>query len=227
MDTYYYQDNGKSYGPFTKKEMISKNLANGTYIWYKGLDSWVPIERMKELRSNHKNRQIKIITIIVLVIIAIIVTCKLLSSINDSKIDNEIRTAAYDDPSVDFNVYVDKFYRDLEVYGIRPTKPQTCIIKFSKVDEIKGATEINGISYGYKNDNIVEIYINPTFWKQASKAQRYWLMYHELSHDLLNLEDLPATPANEGKLMYPYSSSFDIQNMDEFIEAFHELFDTL
>ena len=52
-------------------------------------------------------------------------------------------------------------------------------------------------------------------------------MYHELSHDLLNIEDFPATPANEGKLMYPYSSSFDVQNMDEFIEAFHELFESL
>ena len=106
MDTYYYQDKGKSYGPFTKKEMISKNLANGTYVWYKGLDSWVPIERVKELRNYQKNLHIKIITIIVLVIIAIIATGKFLSSINDAKIDNEIRAAAYDDPSVDFNVRV-------------------------------------------------------------------------------------------------------------------------
>ena len=225
MKQYYYQEGGKSYGPFTKKEMISKKLPLGTYIWFKGLDSWIPMERAEEFKQPKRN--IKTIVKIASAIFSVLVLSLLINTICNTRFDNEIREAAYDDPDVDFSLYVDKFYRDLELYGIRPVKPKTSIIKFSEIDKIKGATDINGISYGYNNNDLVEIYINPTFWKQASKAQRYWLMYHELSHDLLNIEDLPVTPANEGKLMYPYSSSFDIQNMDEFIEAFHELFDSL
>lgn len=227
MKQYYYQEGGKSYGPFTKKEMMSKNLPHGTYIWFPGLDSWIPIDRVAELNNAKQNKNLKKGAIIIGPIILVIIACILAKTISSYKVSDAIRSAAYDDPSVDFSVYMDKFYRDLEVYGLRPVKPKTCIIKFSELDKIKGATEFNGISYGYNNDELVEIYVNPTFWKQASKAQKYWLMYHELSHDLLNIEDLPATPANEGKLMYPYSSSFDVQNMDEFIDAFHELFESL
>ena len=227
MKQYYYQEGGKSYGPFTKKEIRSKNLPDGTYIWFKGLDAWIPIERAEDLRKRPKNISTKTLVIVAITAIGITVISSLISTISKSRIDNEIRAAAYDDSIVDFSVYMDKFYRDLEIYGLRPQKPKTCIIKFSEIDKIKGATDINGVSFGHNNDGLVEIYINPTFWQQASKAQRYWLMYHELAHDLLNVEDLPATPANMGKLMYPHSSSFDVLHMDEFIEAFHNFFESL
>lgn len=227
MDKYYYQENGKSYGPYSIKEMRAKRLPQGTYVWYKGLDAWIPIERVTELNNVKQNNKLKKVTIILSSIILVIIACILVRSISNNSVSKAIRSAAYDDPSVDLSVYMDKFFRDLEVYGVRPIKPKTCIIKFSELDKIKGATEFNGISYGYNNDDLVEIYINPTFWKQASKAQKYWLMYHELSHDLLNVDDLTPTPSNEGKLMYPYSSSFEVQNMDEFIEAFHVFFETL
>ena len=46
-------------------------------------------------------------------------------------------------------------------------------------------------------------------------------MYHELSHDVLNLEDLEATPNNEGKLMYSEISRYENYTMDDFIESFH------
>ena len=227
MDKYYYQENGKSYGPFSIKEMRSKRLPQGTYVWYKGLEAWIPIERVAELNNVKQKVNLKKVSIIVSTIIIVIIACILAKSISHNNVINAVRTAAYDDPNVDFSMYMEKFYRDLELYGQRPIKPKTCIIKFSELDKIKGATEINGISYGYNNDDLVEIYINPTFWKQASKAQRYWLMYHELSHDLLNVDDLAAIPSNEGKLMYPYSLSFEVQHMDEFIEAFHEFFESL
>lgn len=227
MDKYYYQENGKSYGPYSVKEMRSKRLPQGTYVWYKGLEAWIPIERIAELNNVKQKVDLKKVSIIVCTITIVIIACILAKSISHNNVINAVRTAAYDDPNVDFSMYMEKFYRDLELYGQRPVKPKTCIIKFSELDKIKGATEINGISYGYNNDDLVEIYINPTFWKQASKAQRYWLMYHELAHDLLNVDDLAPTPLNEGKLMYPYSSSYEVQNMDEFIEAFHALFETL
>ena len=50
-------------------------------------------------------------------------------------------------------------------------------------------------------------------------------MYHELAHDILNVDDLEKKPSNEGKLMYPEISSYKKKKMDEFIESFHSLFE--
>ena len=52
-------------------------------------------------------------------------------------------------------------------------------------------------------------------------------MYHELAHDVLNIDDLSDLPSNNGKLMYPYINTCEITHMDQFIEASHELFDSL
>lgn len=148
-------------------------------------------------------------------------------NIRRDSIYENIKSSAYEDPNVDFTMYVDKFYRDLEIYCHYPTRPQKMIIKFADIDKIKGASHINAISYGLRNDELIEIYVNPSFWKKAKRSQKYWLMYHELSHDVLNLDDLEAVPENVGKLMYPQMGVMDITDMDEFIEAFHNLFDSM
>ena len=54
---------------------------------------------------------------------------------------------------------------------------------------------------------------------------RYILMYHELAHDVLNLDDLEAESRNEGKLMYLSISSYEKKTMDDFIESTHALFE--
>jgi hypothetical protein len=50
-------------------------------------------------------------------------------------------------------------------------------------------------------------------------------MYHELAHDILNLDDLKDLPENEGKLMYPALESYNEKTMDDFIESSHKLFE--
>lgn len=56
-------------------------------------------------------------------------------------------------------------------------------------------------------------------------------MYHELTHDILNVDDLPDTEENKGKLMYPYVSKYftmdteTVMTMDYFIEHFHSFID--
>jgi hypothetical protein len=52
-------------------------------------------------------------------------------------------------------------------------------------------------------------------------------MYHELAHDVLNIDDLSDLPSNNGKLMSPYINNYEITHIDHFIEASHELFDSL
>ena len=81
------------------------------------------------------------------------------------------------------------------------------------------------MAYGFDNDDKIEIYINPDSWAQFNKPKRYYLMYHELAHDVLNVDDLEELPENEGKLMYPAIASYEKITMDDFIEASHQLFE--
>lgn len=143
-----------------------------------------------------------------------------------NKLYQEISSSAYD-ADIDFDFYVQKFYRDLEVFGIFPQKPKTTIIKFAKFDHITDATHIHGVSCGVYDDDRIEIYINPSTWEKFSKPKRYYLMYHELSHDVLNVDDLKDIPSNYGKLMYPVIISYESITMDDFIKASHELFDEI
>lgn len=157
--------------------------------------------------------------------IAAIVLLIVCISPNKSEADllyKEIVASAYDDPDVDFQFYLDKYYRDLEFFDIIPTRPHKTIIKFANLDKITDVRHAHAMSYGYDQDDIIEIYINPSSWAKFGKAMRYWLMYHELTHDILNIDDLADIPSNFGKLMYPVLISYEGKTMDEFIESFHE-----
>jgi len=112
-----------------------------------------------------------------------------------------------------------KFYRDISNYGIYPKRPKTRIIKFANFENIDDATHIHGISYRKNDDDLIEIYINPNTWKKFNKPMRYFIMYHELTHDILNLNDLKYLPENEGKLMYPELENYNEKTMDDFIEV--------
>jgi hypothetical protein len=136
----------------------------------------------------------------------------------------DIVNGSYDSDE-DFSMYVSKFYRDLEILGIYPAKPNKVIIKFSNLDKITDATHIHGISFGHDNDEVIEIYINPSSWNKFNRAQKYFLMYHELSHDILNLDDLEVDDANKGRLMFPNIESYEKITMDEFIESYQKTFE--
>ena len=109
----------------------------------------------------------------------------------ENKFHKELSQSAYDIEGVDFNIYVEKFYRDIGNYGIFPKRPNKTTIKFAKFEHIDNTSHLHGLSFGSKNDDIIEIYINPYTWKNFNKPMRYFLIYHELAHDVLNLHDLP------------------------------------
>lgn len=197
----------------------------------------VPVENVKQdskekptEKTNQKNPNPKksnamkwILGFVSLIVISYIIF-KSTRNQTDANLHQEIAACSYNGDA-DFNIYVKKFYRDLEIYGIYPQKPRSTIIKFSKLDQLKNTTHIHGLSFGHNDDSRIEIYINPSSWQQFTKPMRYFLMYHELAHDVLNLNDLDNTMENEGKLMYPEISSFENKNMDDFIESFHKLFE--
>jgi hypothetical protein len=49
-------------------------------------------------------------------------------------------------------------------------------------------------------------------------------MYHELTHDVLNKEDLNDSPENKGNLMYPSINLYEGIAMDEFINSYQNAF---
>jgi len=160
----------------------------------------------------------------ILLIVGCFVIFRIVQNQSEAKLHKEIVANSYDE-NENFEIYIEKFYRDLEYYGIFPKRPNITIIKFSRLDQLANTTHIHGLSLGQNDDNRIEIYINPSSWKQFTKPMRYFLMYHELAHDVLNLDDLDNKPINEGKLMYPEISSYVKKNMDDFIEGFHALFE--
>lgn len=233
MKKYFYQKNGESYGPYTVEDILKKELTPDTYVWYDGLESWIPFNKSElwgKMRYKKQDTSVPIreilVYLFVIIFIGAILVLGALQEIETVEQDDIIRSA-YNDPEVDFNVYLNKFFRDVNVYGIRYVTPNKTIIKFANLDKKKGTVDYNGISYGYKDDSKIEIYINPTFWANATKAQKYWLMYHELCHDVLNIDHTPEAEEYIGELMYPYMDQFEINHMDDFIDAYHKTFERL
>jgi hypothetical protein len=187
-----------------------------------------PAVNERSIKQPTKNKKTYNITKWLIGAVAVLFISFLAYSSIESKPDvnlyNEIVANSYDSDE-NFEMYVEKFYRDLEYFGVFPKKPKKTIIKLSKLDQLDNLTHIHGLSFAAGNDDKIEIYINPSTWKKFNKPMRYFLMYHELAHDILNVADLKAISANEGKLMYPEISSYENKNMDDFIESSHALFE--
>ena len=62
---------------------------------------------------------------------------------------------------------------------------------------------------------------------KLQQAHAVFLMYHELAHDILNLDDLEMNPSHERKLMYPAINTYENVSMDDFIEAFKKHLKTM
>jgi len=174
-------------------------------------------------KTRTKGRNIIVVLLVIIPLLLLIIVFSESDS-QDDILYQDIVASSYE-TDVDFDFYVDKFYRDINVFGIFPKVPKIKIIKFARFDQMDDVTHIHAISLGMNDDERIEIYINPSTWEQFSKPLRYYLMYHELSHDVLNVDDLDATPLNEGKLMYPIITSYESKTMDEFIESSHALFE--
>ena len=181
-------------------------------------------QKLRASPSKQEKKSSSVIIWLIAIFIVLFFAYSVTQNQSDVNLYKEIVANSYDTDE-DFDMYVQKFYRDLAFHGIYPKKPKLTTIKFSKLDQIENTTHIHALSYGANDDDIIEVYINPSTWIKFDKPMRYILMYHELSHDILNLDDLEATPWNEGKLMYPAISSYENKNMDDFIESAHALFE--
>ena len=82
---------------------------------------------------------------------------------------------------------------------------------------------MHGFSTGYDDDDVINITINKRSWNTFNKAQKYYLIFHEFSHDILNLDDLEFNEPNEKNIMYPSISAYKDLTMDDFINNFNSL----
>ena len=67
----------------------------------------------------------------------------------------------------------------------------------STFEELEKGTQ--GVSTGI-NKNGVEIKIDPVFWSNSSLIKKWYLIYHELGHDVLNFKH-----GEGGKMMFNYT----------------------
>ena len=56
------------------------------------------------------------------------------------------------------------------------------------------------ISYGLNDDRNIVIKVDPTNWQDASIEKKWYIIYHELGHDVLNLEH-----GQGGKMMFNFA----------------------
>ena len=73
-------------------------------------------------------------------------------------------------------------------------------------------------SYGINNDSVIVIKVDPEKWANASEEKRWYIIYHELGHDILNLDH-----GEGGKMMFNFADKE--YSWDDFIEDKQYMFD--
>lgn len=94
----------------------------------------------------------------------------------------------------DLNLMIDVFLLDCKNHNIIVKKVKV-VTSFETLDG-----ETLGLSYGINNDNKIELKIDPVKWENSSIPKRWYLIYHELGHDVLNLKH-----GNGGKMMFNFA----------------------
>ena len=103
----------------------------------------------------------------------------------------------YDLKKVDtYDLYkmIEIFLLDCKLNGINLSKSEVD----AKFEQLDG--DIIGLSYAKDNDQLIEIKIDPRAWSASSKPKRWYLLYHELGHDVLNFEH-----GNGGEMMFNFA----------------------
>ena len=74
------------------------------------------------------------------------------------------------------------------------------------------------VALGYDDDDNIVIRVDPVKWSKASQEKRWYILYHELGHDILNLDH-----GEGGKMMFNFVDRD--YSWDEFFEDRKYMFD--
>ncbi len=113
----------------------------------------------------------------------------------------------------DINGMIDVFLKDCENNGITFPKNK---IEINYTDLQPG---VLGISFGMHNDKLIKIAIDKNNWIRSSNSKKWYVLYHELGHDLFNFEH-----GNGGRMMRPIADHG--YSWKEFWEDRNTLFET-
>jgi hypothetical protein len=104
--------------------------------------------------------------------------------------DNDLRKIN----EYDLNKMVDVFLLDCKNNKIPFTKGKV-LVSFEKLP-----AGLLGVSSGINDNSKIELKVDPEKWLEASLPKKWYLIYHELGHDVLNLNH-----GNGGKMMFNFS----------------------
>jgi hypothetical protein len=71
--------------------------------------------------------------------------------------------------------------------------------------------DVLALSSGFKDENNIILKVDPENWLKASSVKKWYTLYHELGHDVLNFEH-----GQGGRMMFNYS--LDVNTWSEFNE---------
>jgi hypothetical protein len=111
----------------------------------------------------------------------------------------------------DLNLMIDVFLLDCKLHNI-PVKKSKVYASFVKLNP-----STLGLSYGINDDTKITLKIDPENWEKASIVKRWYLIYHELGHDVLNLKH-----GNGGKMMFTFADKS--YSWDDFINDKNYMF---
>ena len=164
----------------TASSRTTEKGRNDTYIDYQYLvfsfeDPYYEIERLRY--NNHKN-----------------------TLDNNKKTTDALKYTIGGVDIRDMNIYdleamVNIFLEDCKKNNILPPSINTLKATFEPLEESTIA-----VAYAMNDDSKIIIKVDPSNWANSSKPKRWYILYHELGHDVLNLNH-----GEGGKMMYNFA----------------------
>ena len=115
----------------------------------------------------------------------------------------------------DFGTFLDSSIYETNNIPKIPTNKNQISITFRELE-----TDAIAVALGMNDDSKVDIIVNPIKWKQYSPSKRFFIIYHELAHDIFNLKH-----GDGGKMMFNYSD--ESVTWQEFIEQREKMFQAI
>ena len=110
------------------------------------------------------------------------------------------------------NFFIDDYERNVNQISFSINR-DNIDAKFISLEENQLA-----VALGYDDDDNIVIRVDPVKWSKASKEKRWYILYHELGHDILNLDH-----GEGGKMMFNFVDRD--YSWDEFFEDRKYMFD--
>lgn len=95
----------------------------------------------------------------------------------------------------DLEAMVKYFLEDCKKFNIKVPEINTLSATF---EPLEGSTL--ALSYAFGEDSLIKIKVDPENWSKSSIEKRWYVLYHELGHDVLNLEH-----GQGGKMMFNFA----------------------